>query len=142
MSKIIRLDENDLTRIIKHIVNEAVNEYRDRKSYQKSDDAGFIERMNQFCEKYGYEPFHYGRKQGLDPEMYAKQIITAYTKNPPASPISSFFLLTVTGVIATAGAAATSSISSSSNLAREASFSAEPVSLSSSSSLSLSSHIT
>ena len=75
MGRVIRITEERLSKIIKDVLNEAVDEYRERKSYQNPNDAGFIERMNQFCEKYGYEPFRYGRSQGLDPEAYAKQII-------------------------------------------------------------------
>jgi hypothetical protein len=67
----LKLNINDVRKIAKSLVNE----YRERKSYQKPEDAEFIERMNQFCKKYGYEPFTYSRNQGLDPEAYAKQIL-------------------------------------------------------------------
>jgi hypothetical protein len=67
----LKLNINDVRKIAKSLVNE----YRERKSYQKPEDAEFIERMNQFCKKYGYEPFTYSRKQGLDPEEYAKKIL-------------------------------------------------------------------
>ena len=67
----LKLNINDVRRIAKSLVNE----YRERKSYIKPEDAEFVERMNQFCEKYGYEPFTYSKKQGLDPEAYAKKIL-------------------------------------------------------------------
>lgn len=77
--KIIPLNEVELRKMISEAVGEIakslVNEYRERKSYIKPEDAEFVERMNQFCEKYGYEPFTYSKKQGLDPEAYAKKIL-------------------------------------------------------------------
>ena len=71
----IRLTEGELKKIISESVMTVLNEYRERKSYIKPEDAEFVKRMNQFCEKYGYEPFTYSRKQGLDPEEYAKKIL-------------------------------------------------------------------
>ena len=71
----IRLTEGQLKEIISESVKKVLNEYRERKSYIKPEDAEFVERMNQFCKKYGYEPFTYSRKQGLDPEAYAKKIL-------------------------------------------------------------------
>ena len=70
----IRITESQLMEVISESIKSVLSEYRERKSYQKDSDQPFINRMNQFADKYGYDRFRYGRQQGT-PEDYAKNMI-------------------------------------------------------------------
>jgi hypothetical protein len=74
MKNIVKLNESQLREIVEESVKMVLREYRERKSYQKDSDQPFINRMNQFADKYGYDRFRYGRQQG-NPEDYAKNMI-------------------------------------------------------------------
>lgn len=74
MKNTIKLNESQLREIVAESIKKVLSEYRERKSYQKDSDQPFINRMNQFADKYGYDRFRYGRRQGT-PEDYAKNMI-------------------------------------------------------------------